>query len=183
MISPFLDWWALSAWFAINILVPVLLPLLILRLLRVPQVTARLARNSIVKSIGKGELFWVAMAMAAATCYELFALQKLVSTSNSFGLTWLVIWIHLGIILCSAIVVGLGSLNEPSPSCGNPHIPDRRVFWVSIATLIVTASSYTTVHAILSTLEARAKSDRMTMLADCLQHDRGNGLQCMEVLK
>jgi len=183
LISPFLDWWALLAWSAINILVPVLLPLLILKLLTVPQVTSQLARDCVVKSIGKGELFWAAMGMAAATCYELFALQKLVSTGNSFGLTWFVIWIHLGIILCSAIVVGLGSLNEPLPACGNPHIPDRRVFWASIATLIVTAGSYTTVHAIVATLEARDKSDKITRLAICLKGDPENDLQCMEVLK
>lgn len=182
MIAPYLDWWALSAWAAINILVPVLLPLLVLRLLRIPKVTANLARDSVIKSIGKGELFWIAMGMAAAACYELFALQKLTTTAAGFGLVWLALWMHLGIILCSAIVVGLSSLNAAS-STGNSHVPDRRVFWASIVTLIVTASSYTAIHAILKTQEAKVKTSKMTRLANCLAHQPDNGLRCMEVLK
>jgi hypothetical protein len=84
---PFTDWWALIAWTGINIAVPVLLPLLVLWLFSIPSVTATLAAGSILKSIGKGELFWAAMGMAASTCYDLFALQKMITDPNGYGVT------------------------------------------------------------------------------------------------
>ncbi|QGZ41500.1 hypothetical protein IP92_00450 [Pseudoduganella flava] len=195
-ISPYLDWWALAAWLGINILVPVLLPLLVLWLFSIPNVTATLAARSIIKSIGKGELFWAAMGMAASTCYELFALQKLVTNPNRYGITWLVFWLHLGVILGSAIMVGAGSLNNRRPAAGNPHIPDRKVFVSSIGVLIFTVLSYSTTHAVLSALEeaikveaksaaVQEKEDKMKRLADCLGGNGNSvdGMKCLEVIK
>ena len=194
MFSPYLDWWALVAWIGINILVPVLLPLLVLWLFSIPSVTATLAANSIIRSIGKGELFWAAMGMAAATCYELFALQKIVTDTNGYGIAWLVFWIHLFIILGSAIMVGVGSLNSSTPNSGNPHIPDRKVFLASIYTLIFTATSYTVAHSVLDAKEAeikhlaieaasKDKGDIMTKLSACLAKNKTAADRCMEIIK
>lgn len=194
MFSPYLDWWALVGWIGINILVPVLLPLLVLWFFSIPSVTATLAAGSIIKSIGKGELFWAAMGMAAATCYELFALQKIVTDPNGNGIAWFVFCIHLGIILGSAIMVGLGSLNNSTPTTGNPYIPDLKVFRASIGTLVFTAISYTVVHAVLSTMEAKIKDetvkaikqekdDIMKKLSECLIKNRKDGTPCLEAIK
>ena len=182
------------AWVGINILVPVLLPLFVLWMFSIPTITAALGAGSIIKSIGKGELFWAAMGMAAATCYELFALQKIVTDSNSYGIVWLVFWIQLGIILGSALMVGVGSLNSSTPATGNPHIPDRKVFWASVGTLVFTATSYTVVHAALATIEGsikdaavkaakKEKEDIMAKLAECLADSKNDAKRCMEAIK
>jgi hypothetical protein len=189
----FLDGWALAAWIGINILVPVLLPLLVLWLFTIPGVTASLAAGSITKSVGKGELFWAAMGMAASTCYELFALQKIVTHPHGYGFAWFVFWIHLGVILGSAIMVGLGSLNNRRPTAGNRHIPDRRLFIGSIVTLVFTAASYTASHAVLDSLQAELKAGEETAarkqkeaiiqeLRECLGSNGNNGFQCLEEL-
>lgn len=195
MFSPNPDWWALAAWIGINILVPVLLPLLVLWLFSIPAVTATLAAGSIVKSIGKGELFWAAMGMAAATCYELFALQKLVTNPNGYGMAWVLFWVHLAIILGSAIMVGVGSLNTTAPATGNPHIPDRKVFLASLGTLAFTALSYTTTHAVLDVLQASFKEEEerkaavvnkaaiMQRLRECLVRTSNDGTRCLEITK
>lgn len=54
-------------WFGINIVVPVLGPLLVLWLFSLPTKVAALTKHIVIKSIGKGELFWAVMGMAAAT--------------------------------------------------------------------------------------------------------------------
>lgn len=194
LISPHLDVWALAAWIGINILVPVLLPLFVLWLFSIPSVTSALAAGSIVKSIGKGELFWAAMGMAAATCYELFALQKIVTDADGYGIVWLVFWIHLGIILGSAIMVGVGSLNGATPTTGNPHIPDRKVFVASIVTLAFTATTYTVAHAVMNTMESAIKDEAAAAarqkknaiikeLGACLAKNSMDGTRCVEVIK
>jgi len=191
LFSPHFDGWSLFGWGIINIVVPVFLPLLVLWVISIPRVTAALAAGGVIKSIGKGELFWATMGMAAATCYEVRAIEALVTDPNGKGIAWLVFGLHLLIILCSAFLVGIGSLATAAPTSGNPHIPDAKVFYASIGFLAFTALSYTMVHAYLTTLEneikdkavreaRQEKADIMKTLRDCLAQNRIDGTRCLE---
>jgi hypothetical protein len=100
--SPHVDGWSLFGWGIINIVVPVFLPLLVLWVISIPRVTASLAAGGVIKSIGKGWLFWATMGMAAATCYEARAIAAIVTDPNGKGIAWLVFGLHLLILLCAA---------------------------------------------------------------------------------
>ncbi|MBQ5950252.1 hypothetical protein [Massilia sp. ST3] len=177
----------------INILVPVFLPLFVLWIISIPRVTAALAAGGVIRSIGKGELFWATMGMAAATCYEVRAIEARVTDPNGKGIAWLVFGLHLLIILCSAFLVGIGSL-ATAPASGHPHIPDKKVFYASLWFLAFTALSYTMVHAYLNTLENEIKDKAVTearqekevimkTLRECLAKNRKDGSLCLEPRK
>lgn len=194
MSAQYLDWWALAAWCGINIVIPVVAPLLVLWLFSKPRTTSAMAGRNVLKSIGKGELFWAAMAMSAATCYELYSLQKIVADPDAQGLVWAGFWIHQFLILFSVIYVGIGSLSTAAPSSGNPHIPDPTVFRASVGTLIFTVLTYVGSHAVLMGEEAKLKMDAqlatkqerqaiINQIRDCLAQSRGHESRCMEELK
>lgn len=194
MSSQYVDWWALAAWCGINIVIPVVAPLLVLWLFSKPSTTSIMAGHNVLKSIGKGELFWAAMAMAAATCYELYSLQKILLDPNAQGLVWAAFWIHQFVILFSVIFVGVGSLNTSAASAANPHVPDPMVFRASIATLIFTVVTYMVSHTVLMEREARireqaqsaTKRERQAIIDGiraCLGQNRGKEIRCMEGLK
>lgn len=153
----YLDWWALAAWCGINIVVPVILPLLVLWLFARPPTTAAMAGRNVLKAIGKGELFWAAMAMSAASCYELYSLQKISTGANLQGMAWLLFWGHQFLILFSVIFVGIGSLSSALPDAANPHIPDPTVFGASIGVLMLVVIAYPISHALLMVQEAELK--------------------------
>lgn len=194
MSSEYLDWWALAAWCGINIVIPVVAPLLVLWLFSKPRTTSAMAGRNVLKSIGKGELFWAAMAMSAATCYELYSLQKIVSDPNAQGLVWAGFWIHQFLILFSVIYVGIGSLGTSVAGATNPHIPDPAVFRASIGTLIFTVLTYVASHAVLMTEEAKLKAEVQLatkqerqaiihQIRHCLAQSPGHESRCMEELK
>jgi len=163
----FLDWWSLAGWASVNILIPVSLPFFVLWLFCIPRVTAEVSSGIIIKSIGKGELLWAAMSMAAATCHELLVLQKLISNPNGIGITWLILCIHLAIILSSAILVGLGAISNSVPSTKYQKIPDPKIFRISIAILGFTIVAYACTHATLSAIEAKIKAESRAMQKTC----------------
>lgn len=154
MYLQYIGWWVLAGWVCINIVVPVARPLFVLWLFSIPKITAPLSHDIILKSIGKGELLWAAMSMAAATCHELFALLHLTSNPNEIGTIWIVLCIHFVIILSSAIFVGLGSMNNTIRGSSNPHMPDPKVFLISIVILILTISTFIGTHSTLISFEA-----------------------------
>lgn len=192
--SQHIDWWVLAAWCGINIVIPVIAPLVVLWLFSKPSTTSTLAGRNVLKSIGKGELFWAAMGMAAATCYELYSLQEILADRNARGVTWVVFWIHLFVILFSVIFVGIGSLSTAPAGAANPHIPDPTVFWASIGTLIFVVVTYTVSHTVLTAQETKLKLDAdqettkskqaiINQIKECLAKTRGNGMRCMEGIK
>jgi hypothetical protein len=192
--SEHIDWWALAAWCGINIIIPVIAPLVVLWLFSKPSTTSAMAGRNVLKSIGRGELFWAAMAMAAATCYELYSLQKILTDPNEQGLAWAAFWIHQFIILFSVIYVGIGSLSTAPAGSTNLHIPDPTVFWASIGTLIFTVLTYTVSHTVFMAQEAKlkieadqaTKKDRQAIIErikECLAKTNGNGMHCVERLK
>lgn len=193
VLSSLIDWWAWLAWVGINIFIPVIAPLAVLWIFSKPSTTAALAGRNVLKSIGKGELFWAAMAMAAATCYELYSLQKLLSSENEKGVAWVIFCVHLCVILFSVIYVGIGSLSTAPAGAPNPHVPDRTVFRASIATLILTIVTYTVSHTVLMAQESKLKAlesqtlkEKEAIIEDikrCLAKVKGNGTRCLEVIK
>ncbi|MGH8854296.1 MAG: hypothetical protein ACREWI_08455, partial [Telluria sp.] len=131
-------WLPTFGWFAINILMPIVGPLLILSIAGIPPATAPLATNNVLKSIGKGELLWAVMGMAAATCYELASLQEIKTVAGWSNFIWTVFAVHISLIVVAVVVVGLNSLDLPTGYVfAYPHIPEMRIFVGSIVSLVL----------------------------------------------
>jgi hypothetical protein len=193
-----ITWLPSFGWWAINILIPVIGPLFLLWLFGFPPSTAPLASNNVIKSIGKGELLWVVMSMAAATCYDLASLEAIASVAAWSNPIWIAFGLHIFLIVVSIIVVGLNSLDLPAGyTPANPHIPDKRIFRMSILALGVVMVTYSATHATLTEqehhietikVEAATKSvaDKQAIIdsiAACLANARGDGKSCIKGIR
>ena len=195
----YIHWLPTLGWFAINIVIPVIGPLFLLWIIGLPPATAPLASNNVLKSIGKGELLWAVMGMAAATCYELVSLQEIKTVKEWSNPIWIAFGLHITLILVAVIVVGLNSLDLPSGyTPANPHIPDKRIFAGSIFSLVLVIVTYSATHATLTDQEAKIekiKNDEagkkmqaekqaiIDRIEQCLSTARGNGKHCVKDIK
>lgn len=175
-------------WFGINILIPVVGPLIVLWFFSLPTNIAALTRHIVIKSIGKGELFWAVMGMAAATCYDLDAFKAIATNPNSVKIANWAYAAHLCAILFAVIMVGLNSL-EPIPGSPppavppNPHIPDRFIFGCSIGFLLLVTVTYSVSHARLVEEEASVRKIAIIKIQECVTNANGNALPCVEDMK
>ena len=175
-------------WFAINIIIPVIGPLFLLWLVGIPPSTAPLATNNVVKSIGKGELLWAVMGMAAATCYELVSLQEIKTIKVWSSPIWVAFGLHILLIVVSVFIVGLNSLDLPTGHVFRyPHIRDMRIFAGSILSMVVVIVTYSATHATLVDQEhKRAAVDRQAMrdrLERCLLDAQQRDTNCLKEIK
>ena len=175
-------------WFGINILVPVAGPLLILWFFSLPTKISALTKHIVIKSIGKGELFWAVMGMAAATCYDLDAFKAIATDSASVKIANWAYAAHLGVIIFAILMVGLNSLEAvpgfPSPpASSNPHIPDKFIFGSSIVFLLAIIGTYSVVHAKLLEQEASVRRIAIMKIQACVAKHNGNAGHCVEDMK
>ncbi|WP_300749853.1 hypothetical protein [Janthinobacterium sp.] len=193
-----ITWLPTFGWWAINILIPVIGPVFFLWIFGFPRSTAPLASNNVIKSIGKGELLWAVMGMAAATCSDLVALQGIPTVTAGKDFIWLAFGLHLFLIVISVVAVGLNSLNLPAGyTPANVHIPDNRIFVMSIAALVLVSVTYSATHATLtdqeeayekSKIEALKKtvSDKQAIIDSiekCLSNAKSGGKNCLKGIK
>jgi len=147
-------WLPRFGWLAINILIPVVAPLVLLWLAGIPPATAPLAVNNVRKSIGKGELLWAVMGMAAATCYELASLQELKTDASWTNTIWTTFGFHIFLIVVAVVLVGLSSLDLPAGFAYDaPHIPSMPIFLISLVSLVIVSVTYSASHATLTEQE------------------------------
>lgn len=190
MLLQHFDWWVYIGWWFINIPVPVALPLAVLYI--VGKLKSPPSSSHALKSIGRGELFWAAMAMAAAASSEIYALRLTLSDSNLQGVATASIALMVLVILFSVLYVGFGSTAPPGAGA-TPHIPNQVVYKASIRTLIFTIVAYSASHWIVMAhevtlkLEAQEqnKNDKNAIIkrvSDCLASPKGksNRMRCVE---
>lgn len=175
-------------WFGINIVVPVLGPLLVLWLFSLPTKVAALTKHIVIKSIGKGELFSAVMGMAATTCYDLDALKAIETNATSVKIAN---WAHAArfcVIMFAVLMVGLNSLESipsappPTPTA-NPHIPDKFIFGSSIIFLLAVIGTYTVVNAKLLEQEANIRKNAIMKIQECVAKHKANAEHCVEDMK
>lgn len=158
-------WLPSFGWFAINIGIPVIGPLFLLWLIGIPPSTAPLATNIVIKSIGKGELLWAVMGMAAATCYELVSLQEIKTIKEWSSPIWGIFGLHILLIVVSVFLVGLNSLDLPTGYVfPYPHIRDMRIFAVFILSMVLVIVTYSAAHATLVDQEQKRAVARQAIL-------------------
>lgn len=168
--------------------------MVLLWLAGIPPATAPLAVNNVRKSIGKGELLWAVMGMAAATCYELASLQELKTEASWTNTIWITFGFHIFLIVVAVILVGLSSLDLPTGfTYDAPHIPSMPIFLISLASLVIVSVTYSAAHATLAeqerqndeiNIEASRKviADKQAIIdriEQCVAKAKGSGKQCI----
>ena len=138
------------------------------------------------------------MGMAAATCYDLASLQAISTVAAWSDSIWLAFGLHMFWIVISIIMVGLNSLDLPTGhTSANPHIPDKRIFAMSIIALVIVSVTYSATHATLTDQEEKNEKTKeeatMKTVADkqaiidrieqCLAKARDSGKNCMRETK
>ncbi|MET0320880.1 MAG: hypothetical protein ABW069_09195 [Duganella sp.] len=180
-------WLPSFGWFAINIGIPVIGPLFLLWLVGIPPSTAPLATNNVIKSIGKGELLWSVMGMAAATCYELVSLQEIKTIKEWSSPIWGIFGLHILLIVVSVFMVGLNSLDLPAGYVfPYPHIRDMRIFVGSILSMVPVIVTYSATHATLADQEQKRVVDRQTIrdrMEQCLLDAGQREKYCLKEIK
>lgn len=105
------------------------------------------------------------MGMAAATCSDLVALQGISTVAAWKDSIWFAFGLHIFLIVISVVAVGLNSLDLPAGYIpANPHIPDNRIFVMSIAALMLVSVTYSATHATLTDQEAMDEKIKIEVL-------------------
>jgi hypothetical protein len=187
----YFDW----GWFGINILIPVVVPLAALYIISLPAIIAAMTKNIVIKSIGKGELFWAVMGMAAAACYDLDSFKTIASTGTSVkAANWATVCYGFMIFFAIAMV-GLNSLEPvppppsapgappPPPPRPPPLIPDKFIFGSSIICLLIVIVTYSAVHVKLTEQEEAVRKAAIIKLQECVAKAKGDAMHCVTDFK
>ena len=146
-------------WLLLNVAVPLLAPIALLPLLGAGEKYKGRVRELIMRSLQEGQLFWTVIAMCAAASYEaavhlgeLRGTQEDVSIGSTIAWT-AIVW-HIAVIIISAVLVLLGTMDAADKEIHAATIQTAarmgqtpRIMMVSIWMAAVTAVSFTANHA------------------------------------
>ena len=179
----------LVGWAAVNILVPVVLPFLILLLPKLIRKTRRHAHGLVLRAVQDGQLFWVATALCAVGSYELYLYAQAEVTRRA-GLTATAgIIIFSLLALVSIILVVLQALDIPEAqqvnTCGNeveagqvrPPF-DKGVVVLSLALVLLASVMACAAHYLAATAAANAILEREKKWQNVVDCMHGSASSC-----
>lgn len=184
-----------SGWFGVNILVPVGAPLFFLWLISKFKIVQTMTKNIVIKSIGKGELFWAVMGMAASTIYELDSFKSITTNAKQITAANWALSGHIALIVIAVLMVGFNSLEPPAPATPPPplppgtpppspsHVPDKFIFVSSLFALVLVIATYSGVHSKLTEQEENVRKGAIMKAQECITRAKGDAQHCMEGMK
>nr|WP_315594821.1 hypothetical protein [uncultured Cupriavidus sp.] len=112
------------SWFLFNIAIPLLAPLALLPLIKLPYFFRKYSRGIVMRAIEHGQMLWAVIPMSASAC-NLLA-QHMGGNSANQDLMWMVMCGHIVIIVLAAGMVLLGAMEsclttQPGTS-GRPNL-------------------------------------------------------------
>ncbi|MBV8272277.1 MAG: hypothetical protein JO067_08400 [Cupriavidus sp.] len=134
----------LFGWFVFNVAIPLVAPLALLPLAKLPYFFRKQSHGIVLRAIEGGQLLWAAIPMSAAACY-LLAMTLDEATLNRQYM-WMGIATHVFLIVFAAVLVLLGAM-EASCAGTRPRNRPNWVLRVSIGLTIVSAGAYFGVYA------------------------------------
>lgn len=126
-------------WFAINVLVPVLLPFAVIAAVATATGGWRLFVRMLKKSIDGGQLFWVALGMMAATGYDAFSAYQ-----GRPDLRELIAW-TLGSCVVGAFFSSIFIAVNTTRTSQSQTV-STRVIWISVLVTVVMSYFYPLLH-------------------------------------
>lgn len=159
---------------------------------------ASMAKDLPIKSIGKGELFWAAMGIAASTIFELSSIRDITTNATLKSMAGWAIAGHISIMFIAVMMIGFNSLEPPPPPLppagGVPPPPpppppppspirDPFVFRWSIYILLFVIATYTFTHTQLTQEEASIRKAAIIKAKECMAGNKNDVGHCMEGIK
>ncbi|PLQ01651.1 hypothetical protein [Cupriavidus pauculus] len=128
-----------SGWFLINIAVPLLAPLALLPLARLPNFFREHSRGVFRRAIGHGQMLWAALPMSASACYMLSG--AIGGSSPDYHLSLAYLGAHICVIALSAAGIVLGAMESCMAASGTPCIANG-ILRYSLVLTSITATLY-----------------------------------------
>lgn len=121
-------------WFVFNIAIPLLAPLALLPLVKIPRALRQRSRGVVMRTIQNGQLLWAAIPMSASACYLLAQHLGLAGARSQW--MWTALTAQVALIVYAAVLVLLGAVeaNLAPPGTTPPK-------WPLVMSLIVTTAS------------------------------------------
>lgn len=129
-------------WFAINVLVPVLLPFAVITAVATATGGWRTFVLMLKKSVDSGQLFWVVIGMLAASGYEAFSAYNRHPELGEF-IAWTLGWCVVGAVFSSIFI----AINASRSLQQEPVRPI--IVWISIFMTLTLSCYYPFVHFIV----------------------------------
>ena len=123
------------SWFLFNIAIPLLAPLALLPLIKLPYFFRKYSRGIVMRAIEHGQMLWVAIPMSASACYLLA--QQLGKTTANQDVMWMVMCAHIVVIVFAAGLVLLGAME----SCLASQSRSSSSNWILRLSLLMTGVS------------------------------------------
>ncbi|RZT41454.1 hypothetical protein [Cupriavidus agavae] len=121
-------------WFVFNIAIPLLAPLALLSLVKLPAFLREQSRGVVRRAVEHGQMSWAALPMNASACYLLGG--SLTNPAIAPQLVLAAITVHVSLLVLASIVIVLGALqscsDQPLLSWGTNSI--FHTSWVVTAT-------------------------------------------------
>jgi len=122
-------------WFVFNIAIPLLAPLALLPLLKLPTFFREHARGAVRRAMEHGQLLWTAIPMNASAGYVLG--QHLNSSPADRAGMWVMLCSHVTLIVLASVFVLLGTMEaslRSEPSSNGPN-------WILRASIALTTTT------------------------------------------
>lgn len=130
-------------WFAINVLVPVLLPFAVIAAVATATGGWTAFVRMLKNSVDQGQLFWVALGMLASTGYEAFsAYERCPHLRETIGWT-------LGACMFGAFFSSIFIALSTSRTL-NEHKTSAIMIWISIVMTMLVSCGYPVLHAMFT---------------------------------
>ena len=124
-------------WFLINIAVPLLAPLALLPLAKLPDFFREHSRDMLRRAIGHGQMLWAALPMSASACYALTSALAHSAPDRHLSLAYL--GAHICMIALSAAGIVLGAMESCLAASGAPRITNGILRYSLVLTAITAA--------------------------------------------
>lgn len=95
-------------WFVFNIAIPLLAPLALLPLVKIPRALRQRSRGVVMRTIQNGQLLWAAIPMSASACYLLAQHLGLAGARSQW--MWTALTAQVALIVYAAVLVLLGAV-------------------------------------------------------------------------
>ncbi|MGO4761890.1 hypothetical protein AB4120_05055 [Cupriavidus sp. 2KB_3] len=137
----------LLGWLFINIAVPLLAPVALLPIARVPRFYRRHSRGIVVRAVQDGQLLWTVIAMSASACHALAGQFNVDLPPGPQRLVWLGITWHVGMIVGASGLVLVGAM-DAHPARRGADLQPNHILRLSVVLAMLAAVSCSAVRAL-----------------------------------
>jgi len=146
------DFFRFLGWLFINVGVPLLAPIALLPLVTLSRSHRTSGKNLVLNAIQDGQLCWTVIAMCAGACYDLAGMLDVSTSGSARAIAWTGLVWHIVFVIGSSTLVLIGTMNAlyATTASTRTDAPDRTLMWVSVFMTVITATSFSISHYLVT---------------------------------